>query len=238
MNPGGGLLASGMLRRENDDLATPRDRGATRDPEATRAAILAAATDEFTEFGLGGARVDRIAERAGINKRMLYYYFGQKEALFLAVLERAYERIRSEEQKLSLTEVDPVEAIRRLIAFTWTYYLENPSFPVLLNSENLHRARHLKRSSRVRTMHSPFVATIAEVLERGARDGLFRTGVDPIQLYISIAGLSYFYLSNIHTLSTIFDRDLMLEEARVERLAHMTELVLGFLRVRTGPDAG
>ena len=207
----------------------PRERSASRDPEATREAILTAATDEFAAYGLGGARVDRIAERAGINKRMLYYYFGQKEDLFLAVLERAYAKIRGEEQALNLTQVEPTEAIRRLIAFTWNYYIENPSFPILLNSENLHRARHLKKSARVRTLHSPFVATIADVLERGAKSGLFRAGVDPIQLYISIAGLSYFYLSNNHTLSTIFDRDLMAPKARLERLSHMTDLVLGYL---------
>ncbi|MGE0803425.1 MAG: TetR family transcriptional regulator [Lautropia sp.] len=207
----------------------PRDRGAIRDPEATREAILQAATDEFAGHGLGGARVDRIADRAGINKRMLYYYFGQKEDLFLAALERAYEKIRGEEQALNLTQVDPVEAIRRLIAFTWNYYLDNPAFLVLLNSENLHRARHLKRSAKVRTLHSPFVATIAEVLERGSRSGVFRAGVDPIQLYISIAGLAYFYLGNNHTLSTIFDRDLMAPKAKLERLSHMTELVLGYL---------
>jgi AcrR family transcriptional regulator len=206
-----------------------RDRTASRDPEATRAAILTAATEEFAAFGLGGARVDRIAERAGINKRMLYYYFGQKEDLFLAVLERAYAKIRGEEQNLNLTQVEPTEAVRRLIEFTWNYYIENPSFPTLLNSENLHRARHLKRSARVRELHSPFVATIADVLERGARSGIFRSGVDPIQFYISIAGISYFYLSNNHTLSTIFDRDLMAPKAQVERLTHMTEMVLGFL---------
>jgi len=209
--------------------AAARDRTTIRDPEATREAILTAATDEFAAFGLGGARVDRIAERAGINKRMLYYYFGQKEDLFLAVLERAYEKIRGEEQNLNLTQVEPTEAIRRLIAFTWNYYIENPSFLILLNSENLHRARHLKKSAKVRTLHSPFVATIADVLARGARSGLFRAGIDPIQLYISIAGISYFYLSNNHTLSTIFDRDLMAPKAKLERLSHMTDVVLGYL---------
>ena len=208
---------------------TTRERPTSRDPEATREAILTAATDEFAAYGLGGARVDRIAERAGINKRMLYYYFGQKEELFLAVLERAYAKIRGEELALNLTQVEPTEAIRRLIAFTWNYYIENPSFPILLNSENLHRARHLKQSARVRTLHSPFVATIADVLERGAKTGLFRAGVDPIQLYVSIAGLSYFYLSNNHPLSTIFDRDLMAPKAKLERLSHMTDLVLGYL---------
>ena len=209
------------------EAAGPERR--TRDRERTRGAILEAARAAFARSGLGGARVDEIAEAAGANKRMLYYYFGQKEDLFLAVLERAYEKIRGEEQNLNLTQVEPTEAIRRLIAFTWNYYIENPSFPILLNSENLHRARHLKRSSRVRTLHSPFVATIADVLERGAKSGLFRAGVDPIQLYISIAGISYFYLSNNHTLSTIFDRDLMAPKARLERLSHMTDVVLGYL---------
>jgi len=160
---------------------------------------------------------------------MLYYYFGQKEGLYLAVLEAAYQRIREEEHQLNLTQVEPTEAIRRLVAFTWDYYIAHPEFLSLLNTENLHRARHLKKSSRVRTWHSPFVAMIAEVLERGRKSGVFRTGVDPVQLYISIAGLSYFYLSNRYTLSTIFDRDLMTPKSRVERLSHMTDLVLGYL---------
>src|SRR5690606_22271520 len=206
-----------------------RDRPVTRDPEATRDAILSAATDEFAQHGLAGARVDRIAERAGINKRMLYYYFGQKEGLFLAVLEGAYQRIREEERQLNLTQVEPTEAIRRLVAFTWNYYIAHPEFITLLNTENLHRAMHLKQSAKVRTMHSPFVATVAEVLERGRKPGVLRAGVDPVQLYISIAGLSYVYLSNNCTLSTIFDRDLMSPKAKVERLSHMTDLVLGYL---------
>jgi AcrR family transcriptional regulator len=201
----------------------------TRDPEATRAAILAAATDEFAQHGLGGARVDRIAARASINKRMLYYYFGNKEELFLAVLEAAYRDIRDAELTLNLSGADPVEGIRSLIAFTWNYYLEHPEFLRLLNSENLHRAEHLKRSKQVRAMHSPFVATIDDLLERGRRAGVFRAGVDPVQLYISIASLSYFYLSNRHTLSTIFGRELLAPRERAERLGHMTDLVLGYL---------
>lgn len=213
-------------------MATPSrspERVVTRDPDATRQAILRAATGEFAQHGLAGARVDRIAERAGVNKRMLYYYFGQKEGLFLAVLEGAYQRIREEEHTLNLARVEPTEAIRRLVAFTWDYYIAHPEFLTLLNTENLHRARHLRKSARVRSLHSPFVATIAEVLERGRRAGVFRAGVDPVQLYISIAGLSYFYLSNNSTLSTIFDRDLMSAKAKVERLSHMTDLVLGYL---------
>jgi AcrR family transcriptional regulator len=201
----------------------------SRDADRSQAEILEAALAEFAAFGLGGARVDRIAERAGINKRLIYYYFDSKEDLFLAVLERAYEGIRGEERRLNLSEVEPIEAIRRLIAFTWNYYLAHPEFLTLLNSENLHRARHLKKSTKILSMHSPFVQTIADVLVRGHKAGLFRAGVDPVQLYISIAGLAYFYLGNCHTLSTIFGRDLRAAKARVERLSHMTELVLGYL---------
>lgn len=208
---------------------TGSGRGTGRDPDATRLVILAAATDEFARYGLGGARVDRIAERAGINKRMLYYYFGHKDDLFLAVLEDSYQRIRRAEVALNLTRIDPVEGVRRLIAFTWDYYLEHPEFIRLLNSENLHQAEHLKRSRDIRAMHSPLVATLEDLLERGRRSGVFRGGVDPVQLYISIAGLAYFYLSNQHTLSTIFGRDLHAPRELAERLSHMTDVVLGYL---------
>lgn len=207
--------------------STPEPR--TRDADRSQKDILDAALVEFAGHGLGGARVDRIAAGAGVNKRLIYYYFASKERLFLAVLERAYEGIRGEEQTLNLSQVEPIEGIRRLIAFTWNYYIAHPEFLTLLNSENLHRARYLKQSTKVRSMHSPLVATIADVLERGHRAGLFRAGVDPVQLYISIAGLAYFYLGNSHTLSTIFDRDLLTTKAKVERLSHMTDLVLGYL---------
>ncbi len=212
-------------------MATPvRKPAAVRDADQTRARILAAAKAEFARAGLGGARVDRIAVLAGANKRMLYYYFGSKDELFRAVLEATYEHIRESEKALHLDEVDPVEAIRRLVAFTWDYYLKHPEFLSLLNSENLHRAEHLKESTKVRRMHSPFVAMIGSILERGRAAGVFRDGVDAVQLYISIAGLAYFYLANNYTLSAIFGRDLKAKKAREARLAHMTEFVLGYLR--------
>jgi AcrR family transcriptional regulator len=200
-----------------------------RDPERTRARILEAARIEFARRGLGGARVDQITVRAGSNKRMIYYYFGNKEALFLAALESAYEQIRRAEQSLKLTDLAPVEGMRRLVQFTWEYYLAHPEFITLLNSENLHRARHLKKSKQIRAMHSPLVAMLEELLARGQRAGEFRRSVDAVQLYISIAALGYFYLSNNHTLSTIFGRDLMRPQALKQRLAHMTGLVLGYL---------
>ncbi|WP_448206695.1 TetR family transcriptional regulator [Azospirillum sp. sgz302134] len=203
---------------------------ATRDPEGTRARILAAATEEFARHGLGGARVERIAEVAGTNKRMLYYHVGNKESLYLAVLEGAYERIRVAERTLSLETLAPPEAIARLIGFTWQYFLDHPEFMALLNIENLHKADLLKTSQKIHAMHSPFVQMIADVLKRGVATGVFRPGVDPVQLYISIAGLAYFYLSNVHTLSVVFGRDLLAEDAKAARLNHMVELVLSSLR--------
>ena len=200
-----------------------------RDADRSQAVILAAARDEFAQLGLGGARMDNIALRAGLNKRLIYYYFKDKEKLFQAVLEQAYAHIREEERALNLLALKPAEAVRRLVEFTWTYYLEHPEFLTLLNSANLHRARHLEESSSVRATNSPLIATLGEVLERGRKDGSFRGGIDPLQLYVSIAGLSYFYLSNNHTLSAIFDRDLMTGKAHSERLSHMCEVILGYV---------
>ena len=172
-----------------------------RDPEGMRLRILEAAKQEFASHGLAGARVDRIAANAGANKRMLYYHVGNKEDLYLAVLEGAYEQIRSEERGLDLEHLDPPDAIERLIDFTWNYFLRNPEFLALLNTENLAKARHLKRSTKVKSMHSPFIEMIRTVVTRGVESGDFRVAVDPVQLYISIAGLCFFYLSNSATLS-------------------------------------
>jgi AcrR family transcriptional regulator len=210
-------------------VAAPVVETRLRDADRSQAAILLAARDEFANHGLAGARVDRIAERADVNKRLIYYYFGSKDDLFLAVLERTYADIREAEQRLHLDEVEPVEAIRQLISFTWHYYLEHPEFITLLNSENLHRAVHLKRSERIQEMNSPLVQLLDGILERGRRQHLFHAGIDPIQLYISIASLCYFYLSNNPTLSAIFGRDLRAPKAMAQRLSHMTELVLGYV---------
>ena len=201
----------------------------TRDPEKSRANILQAARTEFARSGLGGARVDQIAKMAGINKRMLYHYFGNKDELFCAVLEANYAHKRDSEKALELEQEEPVEAIRKLIALTWDYYLQYPEFLTLLNSANLHQAKHLKKSTEIRKMHTPFVSMIKGVLDKGVSQKLFKKNVDPAQLYISIAGLSYFYLSNQYTLSAIFGRNLLAPAARKERLAHMTDVVMSYL---------
>ncbi len=199
-----------------------------------RLRILEAAKQEFAAHGLAGARVDRIAAEAGANKRMLYYHVGNKEDLYLAVLEGAYEKIRVEERGLDLEHLDAPEAIERLIEFTWNYFIRNPEFLALLNTENLAKAKHLKRSTKVKSMHSPFVEMIRTVVTRGVESGDFPVAVDPVQLYISIAALCFFYLSNSATLSVIFGRDLLKKEARDERLEHMVALVLAAL---TGKSA-
>lgn len=198
-----------------------------------RIRILEAAKKEFAAYGLAGARIDRIAAEADANKRMLYYHVGNKEDLYLAVLEAAYEKIRAEERGLDLEHLDPSAAIARLIDFTWNYFIRNPEFLALLNTENVAKARNLKRSTKVKSMHSPFVEMIRTIVDRGVKTGEFRVAMDPVQLYISIAGLCFFYLSNSATLSFIFGRDLLKKDAKEERLEHVIMLVLAALTGRS-----
>lgn len=207
--------------------STPK---AVRDPERTSAAILAAAVREFMEKGYSGARINEIAKRAGANKRMLYHYFGDKEALYLAVLEGAYVAIRSAESKLHLADHDPVEGIRELALFTWRYFIEHPEFLSLLQTENMMKARHLKRSARIFDLHSPLVAVISDLLKRGAASGVFRPDADPVRVYVSIASLGAFYLSNRYTLSTIFRRELTETKALAEWGDHIAHMILASLR--------
>ncbi len=218
------FITSGMSANAKSDVAPARD------PVRTRARILDAAKAEFSELGLGGARVDGIALRASVNKRMLYHYFGGKDDLFLAVLEAAYADIRDAEKALKLEHLEPVEAIRTLVTFTWNYYLENPEFLRLVNSENLHKARHLEGSIVIRDLHAPFVAMVGDILMRGETDGSFRGGIDPVQIIMSIAALGYYYLTNRYTSSILFDRDLMAPKELDARLTHIVDTVLGYLR--------
>jgi AcrR family transcriptional regulator len=198
--------------------------------QATRRRILDAAIAEFTAKGLDGARVDEIAARAGANKRMLYAYFGSKEDLWLAALEAVYGAMRAEESRIDIEHLSPEEGIAELVRFKLRYTAAHPEVVALLTSENLHHARYLRRSSRVPALYSPVVAMLETLLARGAAEGRFRDGVDPVQLYISLTALSHFYLANGHTLSVIFGRDLLSEQAIAAREAHAVEVILGFLR--------
>lgn len=207
-----------------------RQTGNRRDPDRTREAILAAAQDEFALKGLSGGRVDEIARRARANKRMIYHYFGSKQGLYLAALERVYEGLRGSERTLELADLEPEAAIKRLVEFNFDYCRAHPELISLINNENLHRARHLRQSKKVRELHSPFVRLIDGILERGVAQGVFRSGLDPVNLYVTIAAMSYFYLSNNWTLSAIFGRPLGTDAACRRRRQHNVDMILNAIR--------
>ena len=203
-----------------------------RDPEGTRRRILLAAAEEFAAGGLFGARVDQIARRAETNERMLYYYFGSKEQLFTAVLEHALAALVDAERTLELDGIAPIEAMTRLAHFVWDYYRDHPELLRLINNENLHEARYIKGSNRIRELISPIVATLTAILDRGQKAGLFRTDVDPLKFYIILSGLGYYIVSNRFTLEATFGLDFS-EQAQREQIVRMnTELLLAFLTRR------
>ena len=197
-----------------------------RDAEATQRRILEAATSEFAQKGLGGARVDDIAERAQANKRMIYHYFESKEGLFQRVLEDAYVDIRTAEQNLELDTLPPKDALEQLVRFTWQYYLDHPGFITLVNSENLHKARHLKKSEVIHIVSRKFIDMVSTILQRGEKEGVFRKDIDPVQLNITIAAIGYYYLTNRFTASIIFERDMMASSALEERLTFNIETIM------------
>jgi TetR/AcrR family transcriptional regulator len=217
-------------RDPNVETAPPARR--PRDPARTKRDILLAAREEFVEHGLEGARVDRIAERAGINKRMLYHYIGNKEALYARVLHDAYHDIRTGEHELQLASLPPRVAMEKLVGFTFDHFRANPWFIRLLATENMQRGAFVRTIPDIRELNAPLVAQVAEVLAAGEAEGIFRSGVDPLQLYITLTGVSYFYLSNIHTLSIVFGATLASDAEMTRRRTHAIEVVLGYLRRR------
>lgn len=210
-------------------IDAPKRKAQVRDPNATQARILVAATQEFAKHGLGGARVDSIAARAKSNKRMLYHYFGNKDELFRITVENAYAQFRNTEAALQLDSIEPVAAVKRLVAFTWDYFLENPEFITLVNSENLHKAKHLKASKTTPDMSRKFVGRMQSLLQRGEQAGVFRKGLDPVQVNISIAAIAYYYLTNRYTAAIVFERDMMSKDALAARLKFNTDTVLRML---------
>lgn len=202
-----------------------------RDAEATQKNILQAAKTEFAQNGLGGARVDVIAERSGANKRMIYHYFNSKQELFKRVLEDAYIDIRQAALSLELEHLDPETALETLIRFTWQYYIDNPEFIRLVNSENLHKARHLKGSDIVRSISASFIGVMSNLLKRGADQGVFRHDIDPLQLNITIAAIGFYYLTNRYTGSIIFQRDFMAQDALEARLRFNIDTIMRLVRI-------
>ncbi len=213
--------------------AAPRTKATLepiRDAERTKRAILDAAEIEFADKGLAGARVDVIAEESCANKRMLYYYFGSKDDLYVAVLERAYGAMRERERELNFTDLEPLDAIRTLVEFKFDYYVENPRIIPLLAAENMNGGKYLKRSRRLRDMHLSLIDMIRKVLAAGERRGTIKPGIDPFQLYVSFSALSYFYFSNAATLSTAFGRELMSEAERKTRRAHAVDVIISYVK--------
>jgi TetR/AcrR family transcriptional regulator len=197
--------------------------------DATRERLLRAAEREFSTQGLSGARVDVIARRAKINKQLIYYHFGDKDSLYQAVLERAYARIREKELGLNLSGDDPATAMRKLVGFTFDYCVEYREFVRLLIHENVLEGKFIRRSKAISQSSSPLLEILHDTVRRGVEQGTFRKDVDPVQLYISIAGLCFFYVSNMYTLSALFERDLDRPSALKERREHVINVVLGYL---------
>jgi AcrR family transcriptional regulator len=194
--------------------------------QATRETLLKAAIKVFGKQGLTGARVEQISRAAKSHDRMIYYYFGSKEALFVAVIEEIYRRFNEAEAKLALDLTQPVQALRDVIAFIWGYYQKHPEFITLLNSENLHRGRHIGKSTRAGEYSSPALAVLSSVLGSGVQAGLFRPGLRARDVYLMIASMGYFYLSNRYTLSAFLGEALEEPAALAHWQQFITEAVL------------
>jgi len=199
-------------------------------PEKTRQDILLAAIHEFAEQGLSGARVDAIAERTSTSKRMIYYYFGSKEQLYLAVLEKLYGDIRATEATLRLDELAPEAAIRRLVEFTFDHHDLNVDFIRVASIENIHHGEHIAQSSVLRSQSKSIVSEIAAILARGVEAGVFRAGVDPLDLHLLISSFCFFRVSNRYTFSTIHQLDLGDPQGKARHREMICETVIRYIR--------
>ena len=200
------------------------------DPELTRRNILAVATREFAEKGYSGARVDEIAAQTNTSKRMIYYYFEDKEGLFVAVLEDAYRRIRQIEATLDLVDLEPEAAIRALVGFTFDYQNSNEDFIRLVMVENIHQGIHLARSRAIQDLNVSVINTLREIYERGVFNDVFREGIDEIDLHMTISALCFFNVSNRATFSQIFKKDMTSQEMLAKRRETVIDTVIRYLR--------
>lgn len=200
-----------------------------RDAAATKQRILDAAMLEFATKGLDAARIEDIAEAAGANRRMAYYYFGSKEGLYLAALERAYFELVEVEEAIDVESLEPIEAIEALVAAKFEHYVRYPHYIEYVRMENLYKARHLKTSRRIAELRAPLISIIQRVLRRGEALGVLRKGVDPLELYLSICALGFFVFSNRHTLGVIFDTDVTSQKALARRRTVIVDMIKAYL---------
>jgi AcrR family transcriptional regulator len=218
-----------VLPTQQPEAEAPSGRSRKPDAERTRREILAAARQEFAEHGLSGARIDTIAARMRTNKRMIYYYFGSKEGLYLATLEQVYSEIRSVEQELDLECLTPSDAVRRIIEFTFDYHEAHPDFVRLVSIENIHHAKHLARSEQVRSLSMIVIQALDGILRRGRRSGSFQSDLDPVDLHMLISAFCFYRVSNRHTFGTLFGRDLTAPEQRKKHKRMIGDAIVGLL---------
>jgi AcrR family transcriptional regulator len=221
-------MTTSPLRRNPANKSPLARRVGVRELAAqdTRDSILRAATKIFAKHGFSGGRIDEISKAAKSYDRMIYYYFGSKEDLFIAVLEEMYRRFNEAETALELSSDQPEESLKAVISFMWGFYQKNPEFITLLNDENLHRGKHISKSLRAREYSSPAIQILEQVLASGARKKVFRNGLSARDVYLMIAAMNYFYLSNRHTLSAFLGEKLESPEALAHWQAFVVEAVL------------
>jgi AcrR family transcriptional regulator len=213
-----------------DAKPVARTTSRTNDPARTMAGILEVATAEFANKGLSGGRIDEIAAATSTSKRMIYYYFGSKEGLYLAVLEEAYRRMRRIEAELHLGDLSPVQALRRLVEFTFDHHFGNQDYIRLVMSENMQRVEYLAPSKIIQELNVTAIQAIRQLYDRGVAEGVFRAGLDPIDIHASISALTFFNVSNQHTFGLIFKHDPAAAAARAARRGNIVEMIVRFVQ--------
>jgi len=203
----------------------------TNDPARTMAGILEVATTEFAAKGLSGARIDEIAAATKTSKRMIYYYFGSKEGLYVAVLEESYRRMRKIEAELHLEDLEPEAALRRLVEFTFDHHSSNPDYIRLVMTENMERGAYLAQSKSIQELNVPAIDAIRKLYDRGVASGVFRPGLEPIDIHASISALTFFNVSNQHTFGLIFKGGTRSSQAIAARRSSITDMVVRFVRI-------
>ena len=224
------LVHSGARAAKGGPKPAAREPSRTNDPERTKANIMEVAAAEFGEKGLAGARIDEIAALTQTSKRMIYYYFGSKEGLYLAVLEEAYKRVRDVESELHLQDLEPEQALRRLVAFTFDHHLQHENYIRLVMNENINRGQYLAQSQRIQELNVPAIAAIRNLYERGVKLGVFRAGLDPVDIHASISALSFFNVSNRHTFGLIFKLDMKSSAYIAHRRDNVVEMIARFMK--------
>lgn len=203
--------------------------GRTNDPARTMAEILAVATHEFADKGLSGARIDAIAAATRTSKRMIYYYFGSKDGLYLAVLEEAYRRMRAIESDLHLDDLPPMDALQKLVAFTYDHHRNNEDFIRLVMNENIQRGDYLRQSRNIQQLNSQAIESVRALYERGVAQGVFRPGLEPVDIHSAISAFTFFNVSNRHTFGVIFQDQASSAKAQTLKREHVVDMIQRFV---------